>query len=305
MLGSKGPPPPLVFANALLPLSLVSTISSAPNAPGSARTHPRTARRCRGCPKAWLRQFPHFQTKRWCCPCHHAALVKRVPLQTPAPSSPSRIHRAGTSHPCGNTFLEPKGLAGALAPLPRVADLFPPTAVFRAAVWGEIPQLPQPVLRFALVPIRSHPRLSSPPIPTGPHPLPVQGGIRAGLWHRETQQSPIPAQVAPGMSSMASIPPPHHTRSVELCQNMSEGDAGAKVQARPPPANCSPQRGRKQSPALHPHHTSAAPQRPGLEVLMLAIVNRPAGLSRRPRQRDPCPVIAQPSMAVLVQPGRC
>lgn len=194
-----------------------------------------------------------------------------------------------------------EGVSRRLVPLLQAADLFPPTAGFGAAVWGEIPRLPRPILQFALLPASSHAGLSSPPVPAGPCPLPgdrsVQGGIRARFWHGETQRSPIPAQGAPGTcpprpSSLLppADPPSRRARSVELCQHTFEGDAGAKSQAQPPLANCSQQRGCEQSPVLHPRDTSAARQKPGMEVLTPAVVNCPPGLCRSARGRDPCPV---------------
>lgn len=145
-------------------------------------------------------------------------LAKQLPLQTPAPSIPCRIYRAHSSHPHGEAILEPEGQ-------PAAADLFPPTAVFEVAVWGEIPRHPRPILQLALVPASSHAGLSSPPIPSGPHPFPgdcsMQGSSGAGFWHKETQQSLILPQDAGAGGACPSWPSfliPSDHPSLSPCQ---------------------------------------------------------------------------------------
>lgn len=198
------------------------------------------------------------------------------------------------SPPPWEGFPELKGLA------PACGRSLPTNSCFRSSRLGR-----NPPASTANTAIRSCPcQLSSPALqPTRPLASPSPSPARAPLRARRHQSrvlaqgdqaEPDPGSGCPGdVPSMAFIPPPRHAGSVELCQNTSEGDAGAKARAQPPLANCFQQCGceRTSPPApLHPRDTSVTPQAPGMEVLTLAAVNGPAGLCRRARRREPCPV---------------
>lgn len=226
--------------------------------------------------------------------------AKQISLQTPAPSIPYRIYRAHSSHPHRK---EPEGQ-------PAAADLFTPTAVFEVAVWGEIPQLPWPILQLALVPASSHAGLSSPPTPSGPHPFPgdrsMQGSFGAGFWHREAQQSLILPQGAVG-----ACPPwpsfllPSDHPSFSPCQEHGAlprhvpGGCWSPNPAAPGQLLRAVWMGTSPC-APPPRHicTSAAAWD---EVLTLAMANGPAG-SAGALADEILPSVAQPAQP---RPGHC
>lgn len=222
--------------------------------------------------------------------------AKQLSQQTPAPSIPCRIYRAHSSHPHGEAFLEPEGQ-------PAAADLFPPTAVFEVAVWGEIPRHPRPILQLALVPASSHAGLSSPPIPAGPHPFPgdcsTQGSSGAGFWHRGAQQSPILSQDAvrgacPPRPSFL-LPSDHPSSPCQEHGALPRHVPGGLWSPGPAaPGQLLRACGWERAPVLHPRATSAPRQSLG--------PGPGAGhgrWSRRAVPRRPCPAIAQPA-----QPGQ-
>lgn len=130
-----------------------------------------------------------------------------------------------------------------MAPLPRAADLFPPAAVFRAAIRGEIPRFPGPTPQFALVPASSHAGLSSCSSPRVPVPFPCQGTAPCGEGSEPGAGMGRPSGTrsqlgTPQGCALILLPPAcpssRHAGSVELCQNAVEGDTGAKARAQPP-----------------------------------------------------------------------
>jgi len=148
--------------------------------PGSGRPLAPACASAGRCPPASL-PWPHMGTQpgtpgrsRTAAPCSAAAnptcpdqtlTLSTSPLRTPGKADPAATPSPST--PMGST-----GLARSRpsAPLPPAADPPPPTAVFGAAVRGEIPRLPGPTPQFALIPASSHAGLSSCRTPRAPSP---------------------------------------------------------------------------------------------------------------------------------------